>query len=202
MARWMGPLGLYVPGTGPIHRCPAGIKFLALVAVTVALSMTRSLLLAVIGLVVTLALTAAAGIAPLRQWRSLRRVLLSLAPLGAFVWWQYDWRTATEMVFDLAAAILLAALMTATTRADVLVAALAKATQPLDRWGFSSERFALAIALMLRAIPALFETLGEVRDAARARGLERSPHAYLVPLALKTVARAHLSGDALAARGL
>ena len=68
--------------------------------------------------------------------------------------------------------------------------------------GLRPEIFALSVALMLRTIPALVQTAGEVRDAARARGLERCPRALLVPAAIRTVARARATGEALAARGL
>ena len=43
--------------------------------------------------------------------------------------------------------------------------------------------------------------LHELR-AARARGLERSPRALVVPIALRTVARAQTTGEALHARGI
>ena len=55
---------------------------------------------------------------------------------------------------------------------------------------------------MLRSVPALLTTATEVRDAARARGLDRSPRALLVPTAVRTVARARATGEALAARGI
>ncbi|HET7414781.1 MAG TPA: hypothetical protein VFI97_03695, partial [Arthrobacter sp.] len=42
----------------------------------------------------------------------------------------------------------------------------------------------------------------DVRDAAKARGLERNPRALLVPVVINAVAYAKQTGDALAARGL
>ena len=48
----------------------------------------------------------------------------------------------------------------------------------------------------------LVRTTSETRDAARARGLERNPRAVLVPAAVRMVAHARATGDALAARGL
>ena len=43
---------------------------------------------------------------------------------------------------------------------------------------------------------------GATRDAARARGLERNPRAYLTPLVIRVVAHARATGDALHARGI
>jgi biotin transport system permease protein len=80
--------------------------------------------------------------------------------------------------------------------------AVARAARPLRRVGVAPETVALAVGLMLRAVPALAATASDVRDAARARGLERSPRALLVPAAVRAVGRARLTGDALAARGL
>ncbi len=55
---------------------------------------------------------------------------------------------------------------------------------------------------MIRAIPGILDIAVETRAAAKARGLERSPRALLVPMALRTVARAYETGDALHARGI
>src|SRR5690606_27108197 len=103
---------------------------------------------------------------------------------------------------SLFALVLAGTLLTATTPGDRLVDLLVRGARPFARLGLKPEVFALTVALMLRTIPALLEVFGEARDAARARGLERQPRAVLVPTAVRTVARAHAVGDALAARGL
>jgi biotin transport system permease protein len=98
--------------------------------------------------------------------------------------------------------VLAATLATATTPADHMLDALTRALGPVRRVGGSPETVALAVGLMLRAVPALMRTGTEVREAARARGLDHNPKALLVPFAVRTVARARLTGEALAARGL
>ena len=98
--------------------------------------------------------------------------------------------------------VLAATVVTATTPTDVLLDLLARAVRPLRHVGVDPESFGLAVALMLRTIPALGDLFGEVRDAARARGLERSARAQLVPFAIRTVQRARLTGEALTARGI
>jgi biotin transport system permease protein len=47
----------------------------------------------------------------------------------------------------------------------------------------------------------LLELAAEVRDAQRARGLESSPRALVVPLLVRTLRRADEIGEALVARG-
>jgi biotin transport system permease protein len=55
---------------------------------------------------------------------------------------------------------------------------------------------------MVRSLPHLLGAFDEVRDAATARGIRRSPVAYVAPVVVRAVAYAHATGDALAARGL
>jgi biotin transport system permease protein len=55
---------------------------------------------------------------------------------------------------------------------------------------------------MLTALPAIFEIAHETREAAKARGLERSPRASLSPMAIRVVAHAYDTGAALHARGI
>ena len=92
--------------------------------------------------------------------------------------------------------------VTATTPTDVLLHGLSRAVRPLHRIGLPPEGFALAVALMLRTVPALGDLFTDVRDAARARGLERTPRAQLVPFAVRAVGRSRAMGEALAARGI
>jgi len=139
-------------------------------------------------------------------WRGLARsllpLLLSLLVLGAYQWWQRGAAVAVEVVADLLTLVLAASAVTATTPADRMLDVLERAVRPLRVLGVRPDLVALAVALMLRSVPALLGTAAEVRDAARARGLERSPRALLVPTAVRTVARARATGEALAARGI
>ena len=199
---WRGTLGTYVPGTTPLHRAPAGLKLLLLLAATVTLVAVRSLWVSGAAVLLAVSLAWWVGLSPVRLARMLRGALVALVPLAALGWWQHGPARGSEPALDLLATIVLATALTASTRADRLIAALVRATGWLRPLGFSPERFALAVQLMLRAVPALLETMGQVRDAAVARGLERRPRAYLVPFAVRAVGRAHATGDALAARGL
>jgi biotin transport system permease protein len=58
------------------------------------------------------------------------------------------------------------------------------------------------LALTIRAVPVLTATFEQARDARRARGLERSARALLVPLVVRTVRHADQLGEALVARGV
>ena len=97
-------------------------------------------------------------------------------------------------------AVLAARLIVCTTPASVLIDALVRGA---DRLPFvDGERLGLTVGIMLRSIPFLMGAFYDVRDAARARGLERHWLARLSPVVVRAVGFAQATGDALAARGL
>ncbi|TCI96853.1 energy-coupling factor transporter transmembrane component T [Aeromicrobium sp. IC_218] len=195
-------LGAYRPGRSVLHRIPAGPKLGLLAtygAIAVALHGPAS---AVVLLVVSLALTLVAGMPVRRTLRQVRGLLVLAVVVAAFQTWQRGWPVAVHVVGDLLALVLAALVFTATTPVDDVLTAVERGLRPFRRLGVRPERVALAFSLVLRAIPGILETARETRAAAKARGLERSPRALLVPLAVRTVGRAYETGDALAARGL
>lgn len=196
------PLGLYTPGSTPVHRCPAGAKLAVLAVLGLALALLPGVLPAVAGLAAVTAVAVVAGM----PWRdtvaSLRAVLLVLLVLGAYQGWQRGWQLGAEVAIDLLTVVLAATVVTATTPTQAMLDTMVGLLGPLRPLGVRPEPVALAAALMLRTVPAMAELLGEVRDAARARGLDRSWRALLVPAAVRTVARARATGEALAARGI
>ena len=201
-ARWTGPLGLYTPGSTWLHRLSPGYKIAALAALSVVLTVWRSPAVGLSALGVAVVLLLATG-APLRQTsRALLPVVVVGVVLGVFQWWSRDLSAALAVTGTLLALVVLATVVTVTSPADRVLDTVVRAAGPLRRVGVSPEVVGLTVTLMLRSVPLLVELAWEVRDAARARGLERSPRAYLVPFVLRTVARAHRTGDALAARGI
>lgn len=206
LATGAGVLGLYVPGDSGVHRAPAGVKLLALAVLGTILAFGRSAPLSAggLGAVLVVALVARVGVGTLL--RQARTVLVMLMALAAVQTWSVGLAPALATCLGLAASVLAAALLTATTRADALLDML---TTVLDRAArlpvvgrhVRVESVALAVALMIRAVPAVAQLESESRDAAMARGLERSPRARLVPTVVRTVAMAHRTGEALAARG-
>ncbi|WP_029287622.1 CbiQ family ECF transporter T component [Cellulomonas sp. HZM] len=199
---WSGPLGLFHPGTSPVHRCPAPLKLLALAALGLALALLHGPVSALVGLALVLVVHVVARVPWRRTLRGARGVLVVALLVGLYQWWASTWQAAVEVSVDLLALVLAATLVTTTTRADALLDVLARAAGPLRHVGLRPETFALACGLVLRTIPVLVRSSLETRDAARARGLERDPRAVLVPAAVRMVAHARATGDALAARGL
>lgn len=195
-------LGLHQPGTTWLHRLGAGTKLLGLVVASLVVVLVRGPVSALVFLAVAACLLAWSGARLALTLRAMRWLLLTAAILGAWTVWQNGPSRAVEVVGDLLALILLATTLTVTTPVDEVMDAVARGLGPLRRLGVDPEQVALAFSLMLRAIPTTIMLAEEGRDAAVARGLERSPRARLIPLVVRVVARARDTGDALHARGI
>jgi biotin transport system permease protein len=115
--------------------------------------------------------------------------------------WLGEAATGIDLGADLLSLVCLALAVTTSTPLDESMGLVSRAARPLRRW-ILPEALALVFSLTIRAIPELTRILGESRDAARARGLDRSPRAMLVPAGVRTVGYALAVGDAITARGL
>ena len=192
----------YVPGNSLIHRTPLWLKFLVVAACGTAsfLIVHWAVSLLVFAMMCGLFLLSGAG------WRRLARAIWMVAPIltiiGLFQWWQLGGPTAARIVLNILVCVVAASVLTATTPVHDLLDGVVSLAKPFQRFGADPERFALTIAVMLRSIPFIAGAFSDVRDAARARGLERNPRALILPVFISTVAYARQTGDALAARGL
>lgn len=201
-APWAGPLGLHHPGRSVLHRAPVAAKLAGLAALSLAVVLVPGLTPAVAALALVVGATALARVPWHRTTRGLLPVVLTAVALGAYQTWVGDPARGVEAAVDLLTLVLAGSLVTATTRADDLLAAVTRAARPLRHVGLPPETVGLAVSLFLRTVPVLVQTVAETRDAARARGLERDPRALVVPAAVRMVGHARSTGDALAARGL
>lgn len=195
-------ISLYQPGSGFLHRCPAGAKLALLALSALALSLTRP---GVVGTAVILgvisALYLAAGLS-LRvlagSWWRLRWLVLVL---GAALWVFVSAQIAVQSTGRVVALLLLADLVTRTTRMGDLLDVLHRLLRPLRRIGVDPDAVALTLSLTLAMVPVIAGFAGQVRDAQRARGVRLGPRAVL-PLLVMTLRHADEVGDALIARGI
>ncbi|QCX29118.1 energy-coupling factor transporter transmembrane protein EcfT [Nocardioides jishulii] len=181
---------------------PAGAKMLALMGLSTVVVLVRGPVSGLVALLLALGLVGWSGTGVRATVRTLRAFFLVAAVLLAYHLLFGTWQVAVEQVGDLLALVLLATVLTATTPVDALLDMIVRAVGPLRRFGANPEKVALAFSLVLRSIPVLLTIAAETRDAARARGLERSPRTWLTPFVVRTVAHARDTGDALHARGL
>lgn len=196
-------LGLQIPGRSPVHRAPLWLKYSVLVLGGAAVVLLRGPATTAVLLGASVGLYALAGRAVFRAWAApLRAMWWLFAILAAHQWWLNGPVFAATMVGGMLACLQLARLLLLTTPQSELIDGLARAASPARRVGLDPDAFALAVALMLRSIPAVLGAAQDVGDAARARGLGRNPLALASPVVVSTVAYAQQTGDALAARGL
>jgi biotin transport system permease protein len=194
-------LGLYVHRDSLVHAAPAGGKLLLLFGAAAVVLLSRSPWL-LGGALAGSALLFALARLPLRAVVEQVRPLLVIA-LAFF---------AVQAAFDSVAAglvtvgrflvlVLLATLVTLTTRVSDMVETLERALACLRPLGVNAGKVSLMLALTIRLVPVLLAQAQEIRMAQRARGVERSAVALLVPLMVKTLRMADDLADALEARG-
>lgn len=189
-------------GRGPLRRAPAGAKVLALLALTTSAFVVSSPAgLAALGLVVGAGHVVTRG----PRLRFLRFLALVAAVLLAVQWWFLGPTAAGVITLRFVVTVAAAHLLTLTTAVDELVALVERLARPLRRVGLpeaAPERLGLLVGLTVAAVAALTRIADDVGEAARARGLERSVTARLVPLVVRAVRHADELGEALAARGV
>ncbi len=193
--------GWYEPRGGPLHRVPAGWKLLGLLCLAVAVIVLRSPVW--LGAVCA-AVVVAYGVArvPVRRCLLVARTFVVLvAAVFAVQWWLLGAGSALVVCLRIVAALAAAYLFTITTRVDDVVAAVERGLGPARRFGLRPDRLGLLAGLTLQAVATLSGIAAEVREAARARGAQRSVTAFAVPFLVRTLRHADELGEALAARG-
>ncbi|GAA6527155.1 energy-coupling factor transporter transmembrane protein EcfT [Intrasporangium sp. DVR] len=198
----MSALAVYVPRDSVVHRLPAGVKLVLLaVAAAGTLSLGRAWQVAVALAVVAL-LYGVARIPVRTAVDQVRPLVWFLGALGAFQLVVVGWERAVVVLGGMLALIMLAALVSLTTRTTAIVDVVVRALQPLRRVGVDPERVGLLVALGIRSVAVIIELARDVRQAQLARGVGSSPLAFVVPLVVRTLRHADRLAEALVARGV
>ncbi|MEJ6548280.1 energy-coupling factor transporter transmembrane protein EcfT [Corynebacterium sp. USCH3] len=199
------PLGIYFPGTSPLHRAAPGLKLSVLGVFLVASAVVVDTW---VGGSVCVALVAAAALVGRIPPRLMLRQVVGALPLllflGLMLWWRADGHQAVTMMLVLFAAVTGAVTLTLTTRVSELMDTFDRLLSPFARVGLPVDQVSLALTLTIRLIPLQVQAVNEVLDARRARGnrsVGLSLTAFGVPVVVRTVLRARAIADALRARG-
>lgn len=198
----MSAIGLYVPGTGPLYRVPAGAKLLGLLAVGVGLVAAADHRIAVCALAASLLLYPAVGLAPARAGAVLRALWPFLLAVALFQVLFGEWETAVRLCAQLAALVLFANVVTLTTRVREMLDLFERTARPLRHVGVNPDRVALVLALTVRSIPMVAAAWRMSQEGYRARGLSGRPHLLVVPVIVQLLRMADATGEALVARGI
>ncbi|WP_194814136.1 energy-coupling factor transporter transmembrane protein EcfT [Nocardia sp. XZ_19_385] len=196
-------IGLYRPGTSPVHRVPAGPKILLLIAAIISATVfAHNPLRVALAALLVAALFALARIpfkTAVAQLRPMTWMLLIIAVFQVII-------TSPAQAFVVCGVLLisvaLAALVTLTTRVTDMLDTVTRTLNPLRRFGVDPDRIGLLLALAIRCVPLLTTIVQEVSDARRARGLHWSMTALVTPVLVRALRTADAMGEALAARGV
>ena len=142
----MSTVGLYVPGSGVLYRTSAWVKLLTLLVAGTGLIVAAEPRVAVAALVVAVVSYPLVGL-PLRHAGRVLRVLWPfLVAIGVFQGLFGDWQTGVRVCAQLAALVLLANVVTLTTRVQEMLDLVQRMAGPLGRFGDSPARVALVLA--------------------------------------------------------
>jgi biotin transport system permease protein len=193
---------LYVPGDSLPHRLGVGWKYL-LMFVLVAVGVVFALWWLSLGLLaVAVGLVLLTRVRPGYALRLSWGIWLLVALLAIYQVAVGQYFLAIAVPANLVTAVYAARMLTISTPEGVLVDALISASRVLRPFGGNPEKIGLAVGIMMRSIPMLFDSFAAVRQAALARGRNRSPFAVVAPVVVRAVGFAQDTGAALAARGL
>ncbi|CUH54012.1 energy-coupling factor transporter transmembrane component T family protein [Shimia marina] len=194
-------LDLYSPGTSVLHRLSPGVKMLSMALGATLLFLNQSLLITAAATLGILALYPVARLPLTKAAAQLRPLLVIFALFFAVQWYFESLTLAAYVVLRLAALILLASLVTLTTRSSDMIDTMTRGLRHLKPLGVHPEKVSLAISLALRFIPVLAQITTEVREAQKVRGLERSVIAVAMPMAIRAIKIADDISDAIDSRG-
>ncbi len=198
----MSTLGLYVPGTSPLHRTPAGAKLLLMLGAGAGSVFLHHPWQAAVAVLLALGGYLVARLPMRMALQQVRPLVWVVGVVAVFHLVVSGWERAVVFAGVIVTLVLLAALVTLTTRTTEMVDAIVHAAGPLRRVGVQPERLGLLLALGIRSVPVVIGLAEEVSDAQRARGLTASPRAFAVPLIVRSLRHADALGDALIARGV
>ena len=197
----MSVLGIYRPGGSPLHRFPAVAKVLLLVAWAIVAMVFSDPITASGMALAALMLLVSVLPAPKPTIRGLTFVVLLAALASAYQVYRGEYESAIDIGADIIGIFSLSIAITSSTPMSELLDFATAASRPFRRI-IPPAIPGLMFAIVLRAIPEVATIMRQSRDAARARGVNYSPGAVIIPTASRTVGFALDLGAALHARGI
>jgi biotin transport system permease protein len=196
-------LTLYRPGTGWMHRAPAGPKAATLLLVVLGVSLLPSTYWAsgiAIGLAVAGYLGSGLGLRVVIGQILAVRWVIAITLVSQLIFLGFE--PAIVNTSRVLAALLLAGLLVLTTRVMDLLDAFERALRPLALLGIDPQRVSLLLTVALNTVPVLARLATGVREAQRARGARGGVITFVVPFLVVSLKHADELGDALTARGV
>lgn len=170
-----------------IHRLPAGLKLLIVFFVSIGLFYFASLPLAIVSLIVVWCLFFLAGFPFFKPVLELKKISWLLAALFIVQYFSVNFESAALIVIRLSSLLLLATLVTLTTPFSRMMACFEKLFSFMRVFGVNPAKISLGLSLTLRFIAVFSDISQEVREAQKARGLENSVFAVIIPVLIRSL---------------
>lgn len=203
-------ISLYIEQRTWLHRLPTGFKLLFLAACSIGLMLQSSLAWNAAALALAATLYASIGGAGSRRLLELAKglwlllLMLGLAQFIALLMQGQPYGVAllavSRTLAQIAALVVLADLVTATSRMQDMLNALTPLFAPLKPFGVEPKTIGLAVAMMIRSVGLLTRDWQQVRAAFKARGLARPGLRLIAPVVSRMMRRSRSIGDAMTAR--
>lgn len=187
---------------GWLHRTPTGLKLTAIALIGIVALVFRDPVVNWSMFAVLVVLGFTAKLRPrhfVRSWIYAGVLVIIVIAMQFFFGSLTAGLTVGGTVF---ACVQAAMMLTLTTTVAQLLDTFTVIVSPLRFVGADPAAIALTASLMVRAISHISGLLGEAERAARARGLDSSIKARVVPAILRSVKYAQDTGRALDARGI
>lgn len=185
-----------------IHRAPLWCKGIALILISFALVATKSWVIGGVALSAMILVGLIGGITP-KQWlQTLFGLKWLVIILAAYYVLFGNIAQGADVLLTLMCMVAFSKVLLTTTPLPRIIDGFVRLCAPLRIFGIKPERIAIAIAVMIRSIPVIMNEHTMISHALISRGVKVAPHRTFTPLIISTVAYAHETGDALAARGL
>lgn len=184
------------------HRLPAGAKLAALSVWTMLLFALSSPAILLMALAVVAALHASGGPAFAAHGARMLRPLWPFVLIVA-LWhgWTGDVAAGAVIILRMIAAVAAANFVTMTTRLSDMITVIESLARPLATLGLKPRRLAIALALVIRFIPAMADRMRQIAEAWSARSPRRPRWRIIVPATLAALDDADRAAEALRARG-
>lgn len=194
-------LGLYCDRRSPLHRLPPGLKLLALAIAGMGLFFVQSLTGLFCAALVAVGLVAIARLPLSLVWQQLRPILILLIFIVFAHAVLTHWHTGLAIALRFLTLLILALIVSLTTRVSDLLSSLERSLSPLRWIGLSPAPVSLVFAIAIRFIPVLLDQLRQIQEAQQARGCDRNLVRLLPSLLIRVLHLANDLSDAIEARG-
>lgn len=194
-------MSLYLAETTWLHHLSARLKLGILALTTLVLMPFSSLVLWSSALVVCGVLYWSLGRAAIVQLKAYRPLLWMFALLFLIQWWVASWQAGLLIVLRMSSLILLANVVTITSKMDDITEVFLWLMTPLAKLGLNTQHLAFAMSLTIRFIPILVSLADALLDAWRTRGGGRHYWRIIAPMVIQSLLFSTHVTDAINARG-